>query len=128
RQKLAANVTATKPEGNARVASGKIQAQVEDRKTAAAPTPDKLTLSKGNVAPSGTVTPEEQLSRERARVAAEQRMAELRKNVDQLGRIKDEAAAPGAKGAAPAVAATPGATPPVPVARPSTTVPVTPPV
>ena len=130
RQKLATNAIATKPEGSSRVASGKIQTQVEDRKTAAAPTPDKLTLSKGSVAAGGAAQ-EEKLSQERARVAAEQRMAELRKNVDELGRLKNNAASPGAPAAPGAVATAPSpapAVPSVPVARPSTTVPVAPPV
>ncbi|MGH8796413.1 MAG: type IV pilus assembly protein FimV, partial [Caldimonas sp.] len=50
RQRLAGAVVPAKPEGNARQASGKVQASVEDRKQSAAATPDKLTLSKGSVA------------------------------------------------------------------------------
>ena len=50
RQRLAGAVPAAKTEGRARQASGKVQASVEDRKRSAAPTPDKLTLSKGAAA------------------------------------------------------------------------------
>src|SRR6185295_15234389 len=50
RQRLASGVPEAKTEGSSRQAGGKVQATVEDRKQAAAPTPDKLTLSKGAVA------------------------------------------------------------------------------
>jgi len=66
RQRLAANTMPATPEGSARQASGKVQAAVEDRKQAASPTPDRLTLSKG----TGTAAPsveEERLIKERRR-------------------------------------------------------------
>ena len=47
RQRLAGAVPAAKTEAPAQKATGKVQAAVEDRKQAAAPSPDKLTLSKG---------------------------------------------------------------------------------
>src|SRR5690606_13561274 len=46
RQHLAAAVTATTPDQPQRQASGKVQAEVDDRKQAATPAPDKLTLSR----------------------------------------------------------------------------------
>jgi pilus assembly protein FimV len=121
RQRLAGMATAVKPEGSARQASGKVQASVEDRKQTAAPTPDKLTLSKGTVA-GAAAGPEAQISKERERQAADARVAELAKNVDQLKKLKGDAAASAA--AAPGVAPAASAM----VARPSTTVVAPPPV
>jgi len=115
RQRLAGTAVAAKPEGSARQASGKVQASVEDRKQAAAPTPDKLTLSKPVAA---NAAQEDKISKERERVAAEARVRELAKNVDQLKKLQGAASGPaGASPAAPAVAA-----------RPSTTVTAPPPV
>lgn len=120
RQRLAGMVTPAKEEGSTRQASGKVEASVEDRKQAAAATPDKLTLSKG--AAAGTAeTPEERLSKERERQATDARVAELAKNVDQLKAITKGSAAPSpattpaavVTAAAPATPATPApATPP----------------
>ena len=50
RQRLAGAVPAAKDTGSARQAAGKVQTDVQDRKEAAAPAPDKLTLSKGATA------------------------------------------------------------------------------
>ena len=50
RQRLASGVSAARPEGSARSASGKVQASVNDRQQSGAATPDKLTLSKGATA------------------------------------------------------------------------------
>ena len=50
RQRLAGAVPAAKETGTARQATGKVQTEVQDRKQAAAPAPDKLTLSKGATA------------------------------------------------------------------------------
>ena len=119
RQRLAANTMPATPEGSARQASGKVQAAVEDRKQAASPTPDRLTLSKG----TGTAAPsveEERLIKEREKKAAEARVAELEKNVGQLEKL----AKSGAGGAAPGTPA-PGATTPA-VAGTSPTVPTPP--
>ena len=56
RQRLASGTTTVADATPARQATGRVQANVEDRK-AAAPTPDKLTLSQGSalasVSPSG---------------------------------------------------------------------------
>jgi pilus assembly protein FimV len=134
RQKLAANAPPTKAEGSTRSATGKVQTKVEDTKTAGATSPDKLTLSKGSAAPANAAA-EEKLSQDKARVAADQRVAELRRNVGELDRLKNEAAKPGAVAAAPTPpttatppATTAPATPGIPAARPSTTVPAAPPV
>jgi pilus assembly protein FimV len=93
RQRLAGMATNARPEGNARQASGKVEASVDDRKQAAAPTPDKLTLSKGTVAGASGDTPEDRLAKERERRATDARVAELAKNVDQLKKLSSGAAA-----------------------------------
>jgi pilus assembly protein FimV len=100
RQKLAGAVPAAKTEGSARQAGGKVQATVEDRKQAAAPAPDKLTLSKGAGAKASA--PEDRLSKEREKKDAAMRMAELSKNVEELKRLSGAASA---VAKAPAVAA-----------------------
>jgi pilus assembly protein FimV len=114
RQRLAGMATSAKPEGSARQASGKVEASVDDRKQAAAPTPDKLTLSKGTVAGAAADSPEDRLAKERERQATDARVAELAKNVDQLKKLSSGAAAATPTAAVPATAATP-----VPVAAQS---------
>lgn len=127
RQRLAGGVPDVKAEGPSRQAGGKVEANVEDRKTAAAPTPDKLTLSKGSAAGKAASGPEVALSKERERKEAQARLAELEKNVKDLKGLKSasEAAAP----------KTTTATAPTPAPAPSTlkppvtvTAPIAPPV
>jgi pilus assembly protein FimV len=117
RQRLAGAEVPAKTEGTARQASGKVQASVDDRKQAAAPAPDKLTLSKGSAAGIATAQ-DDKLSKDREKAASAARVAELSKNVDQLKKLSGAASAPPVAGAAPAVA--PAAS--VMAARPSTTV------
>jgi pilus assembly protein FimV len=76
RQKLAGAVPEAKGESASRQAGGKVEATVEDRKQAAAPTPDKLTLSKGTAAGKAP-GPEDRLSKEREKKDAATRVAEL---------------------------------------------------
>ena len=103
----------------ARRASGKIQAAVEDRKQTAAPTPDKLTLSKPSIASApDTAT---QASKERQRQDAATRVAELSKNVQDLGRLSGSVAS---VPAATASAAAPPAPPPAPAPPPGITLPI----
>jgi pilus assembly protein FimV len=105
RQRLAGMVPPAKAEGNARQASGQVQTNVDDRKRAAAQTPDKLTLSKGGAA-GGASAPEERISRENERRDAAARVAELSKNVAELNNLRGAAAA-AASGAAPSGAPAP---------------------
>jgi pilus assembly protein FimV len=115
RQRLAEAVPATKPDEPARQATGKVQAAVEDRKQAASPTPDKLTLSQGAVKASA---PEARVSKEAERKEASTRVAELSRNVEELRKLQQGAA--GAKPAAPAAAPSPAPAPaPAPVATPA---------
>ncbi len=99
RQRLAGMVPSARTDAPARQASGKVEAQVDDRKASAAATPDKLTLSKGGAAPAGSA--EDRISKDREKAAADSRLAELNRTVQSL------------KGAAsaPPAAATAGATP-----------------
>jgi pilus assembly protein FimV len=118
RQRLAGNTMPATPEGSARQSSGKVQAAVEDRKQAASPTPDRLTLSKG----TGTAAPsveEERLIKEREKQAAEARVKELEKNVGQLEKLAKSGAgtATAPAGAGPSPAAPNAATAPQVVAQ-----------
>jgi pilus assembly protein FimV len=126
RQKLAGTVAEAKVEGASRQAGGKVQTNVEDRKVAAAPTPDKLTLSKGGVKASA---PEEKLSKEREKTAAQSRVAELSKNVEELKKLSGAASTAPAK--TPAVPATPAPAPTptaaAPAPKPVVAVPAPPP-
>jgi len=117
RQRLAGAVPAAKTEGSTRQASGKVQAQVEDRKQAAAPTPDKLTLSKGT---PGAKSPEAAISKESAKKASDVRVAELAKNVDELKKLSGAASA-AKPGAAAAPSAAPASAPAVAITKPTPT-------
>ena len=133
RQRLAGAVPSATPDAPAQKATGKVQAAVEDRKQAAAPSPDKLTLSKGAAAskPGGA---EDQIAKSGEKKDTATRVAELSKNVEELKKLgaaassaaagKPGAAAPAPKG--PAVtAAAPAVTPPPP--PPPAPAPVAPP-
>jgi pilus assembly protein FimV len=97
RQQLAAGVTTMKAEEPTRQAKGSVQASVQDSKQAAAPTPDKLTLSQGAVKASA---PEASLSKEAENKDSATRVAELSRNVEELKRLQGDAAA--SKASAPA--------------------------
>lgn len=131
RQRLAGAVPAAKTEGSARQASGKVQASVEDGKRGAAPTPDKLTLSKGAAPAGAAASAEAQISKDREKKAADVRVAELSKNVDELKKLSGAAASSAA--AKPAAVPTPAvvaaAPPPAPApvpAKPPAPAPVAP--
>lgn len=102
RQRLAQGVPqAQAPEGGRQV-QGKVQAAVDDRKQASAPSPDKLKLSAGAAqasAPDGRAAQSGTGKDEAARVA------ELTRNVEELKKLQQGAA--GAQGAAAASAPAP---------------------
>ena len=132
RQHLAGAVTATTPEEPQRQARGKVQAEVEDRKQAAAPAPDKLTLSKGGMGSGTKPGAEDRLAKQRASQEESARVAELSKNLDELRKLKEKAAAASAAKAAPAPAPVPSkpavvVPPPPPAPEPSPPAPVEPP-
>ena len=120
RQRLAGAVTATAPEKPQRQAAGKVEAEVKDQKQPAAPTPDKLTLSKGGLSNKASApATEDRLAKVRAQKENEARVAELSKNLDDLRKLKEKASAPTpAPAPKPAPAPVP-APPPVPVAVPA---------
>jgi pilus assembly protein FimV len=118
RHRLATGVTTVRTDESKRQASGKVEAQIQDQKTASAPpAPDKLTLSRGAVKP-GATAPEAKISKETQRQAEAARVAELTRNLQELKKLSPgtpPATAP-AKAAAPAPAPV---IPPIPVAKAS---------
>lgn len=111
RRRLAENAPASRVADADRQASGKLQANVEDRNAAAASS-DKLKISQG-IAP-GRPT-EEQIAQSRQVQASNARVAELSKNISELNKLQ------AASGTAPSAAAAPGATaaPAVPATTPA---------
>jgi pilus assembly protein FimV len=101
RRGLASNAPTAEVGTAARKASGAVQAQVEDKKPAAA-TPDKLTLSKGAVQSKAN---EDKIAKERAKKDAADRAAEIAKNTAELEKIRKASAASAAAEAAKAAAA-----------------------
>ncbi len=83
--------------------TGRVQAEVEDKKPEA-PTQDKLTLSKG-ATPAQTAK-EDAIAQERQAKEASTRVAELSRNIEELGKLSP--AAPAAPAASPS---SPAATP-----------------
>ncbi len=108
RQRLAAGVPEIKASTPSRQAAGRVQTQVDDKK-AAAPTPDRLTLSQGGVKP-GTAATEAKVSTDTEKKAQDQRVAELARNVEDLKKLQ--------QGTAPAPAPTPAPAPVVVAAAP----------
>ncbi|WP_369406357.1 FimV/HubP family polar landmark protein [Curvibacter delicatus] len=100
RRKLAGNAPVSQVTSADRRASGKVEAQVEDKKSAAG-TPDKLTLSKGAVQAKGG---EEKIAQERSAKEAASRAEELSKNIAELSKLS-AAAAPAPAASAPQAAA-----------------------
>lgn len=106
RQRLATGTTTEADAASTRQARGQVQTQVDDRKQAAAATPDRLKLSQGGVVASATeaarASKETQTRDDRAR------LAELARNVDELKKLQGSGAQ---TGPAPAPAAPPVAAP-----------------
>jgi len=135
RRRLAASAPASTEAEADRKSAGSVQPQVEEKK-AAAPTPDKLTLSKGAVQPQAA----DQLAQERSAKEAAAKTEALSKNVAELEKLSKAAtpaptpapeaskpAAPAAAAPAPAPAAAPAATP-SPAPAPQVAAAPTPPV
>ncbi len=138
RHRLATGVTTVHTDEGKRAASGKVEAKVNDQKTASAPpASDKLTLSRGTAKPGAPSEAKD--SRETQRKAEAARVAELSRNVAELKSLANAKTppapvAPAAKTPAPApalpavaIAHTPAPAPvvapkpapaPVPVAAP----------
>lgn len=108
RSKLAAGAPAVQMAEADRKASGKVQAQVDEKKPSTA-TPDKLTLSKGALK---SKTDEDKIARDKADQEANARVAELAKNINELNKL-------GASTAASAASAPLSDLPAIPVAVPA---------
>jgi len=124
RQRLADNAPTSNVAAASRKASGKLQANVEDR-NAAASTPDKLTISQGSAASRAA---DEKVAQSRQAQDSSNRVAELSKNISELNKLKAAtgtgSSAPAAAGAAAPAPAKPG----IPVPTPATSATVAPPV
>lgn len=129
RRRLAENAPASRVADADRQASGKLQANVEDRNAANAAA-DKLKITQGG-AVAGRQT-EEQLAKARQAQESSTRVAELSKNISELNKLQAASGSPAtAGGAAPAAApapvapapsaAAPAATPPAPGSAPAPT-------
>jgi len=118
RRRLATAAPPVKADEPARTATGQVQAQVDDRKQAAAAAPDKLTLTQGALRSASAA--EASVSKDTQQRDASTRVAELARNVEELKQLAAGASAPGvATPPAPASApALPGVTAPVVVAPP----------
>lgn len=141
RNKLAGQVAsggAQKAGAGRQSASGKIAARVDERPTAATESPDKLKLSKADMAAAGrtAAAQEEKIAREKATAESASRVKDLEKNVNDLQKLlevknKDladrqkNADASRAAATMPAIAAPVATANPVPVAS-ATPVPVAP--
>ncbi|WP_431123676.1 FimV/HubP family polar landmark protein [Variovorax paradoxus] len=137
RQRLAENAPTSNVAAASRKATGKLQANVEDR-NAAASAPDKLTISQGSATARAA---EEKVAQTRQAQDSSNRVAELSKNINELAKLKaatgtaapaaGSAPAPAAPGISvpnPGVAATtsPPAAAPAPVAPAATAAPAAP--
>ena len=107
RQRLATGTTTEADAASSRQARGQVQTQVDDRKQAAAPTPDRLKLSQGGLKAS---SPEVQASKQTQTRDDRARLAELARNVDDLKKLQG-AGVPGAPAAPPPVVVAPTSTP-----------------
>ena len=115
RRKLAENAPAMASKATDRVATGKIEAKVDDKK-ASVVAPDKLTLSKGGLKSddkAATTSKEnlEKIAKDRQAKDDSARAAELAKNIKDLNKIAGAAPA-AAVAAVAAVAAAPKSTTP----------------
>jgi pilus assembly protein FimV len=115
RRKLAENAPVLASKSTDRVASGKIEAKVDDKK-AAVVTPDKLTLSKGGLKAddkAATASKEnlDKIAKERQAKDDAARTAELAKNIKDLNKIAGTAPAAAAVATTAAKPTTPPAVP-----------------
>ena len=106
RRRLAEGLPAAPVAGSERSASGRVQAQVEEKKPTSA-APDKLTLSKGAIQGKAAA---DKIARDRAAQDNATRVAELNKNIADLNKLGIAAPAP----LAAASTAKPGLALPVP--------------
>lgn len=89
RQRLAAGAAAVRQEAPQQRASGTVQARVQDRKQAAAPTLDQLKLARGDVKAGSA--PEAAMSRQAEARELAQRETEAQRNLDSLRQLQGAA-------------------------------------
>ncbi|MBA4262028.1 MAG: fimbrial protein FimV [Comamonadaceae bacterium] len=124
RRRLAGSVPDANVGGADRQAAGRVQAEVQDKKPAA-PTQDKLTLSKGST-PS-QASEEAKIAQERQAKEAASRAAEISRNIEDLAKLGTSTVAATAPTAPTAGTPTtpglsvPGAVATAPVSTPTTT-------
>lgn len=122
RSKLAGGVPTVQVAGADRKASGKVQAEIDEKKPSTI-APDKLTLSKGALK---SKTDEDKIARDKADKEASTRVAELAKNITELNKLGASTIASPAPAASPAkvpvveLPAIPVAVPAPPVASAAT--------
>jgi len=115
RQRLSGAAPLIKQDESERQAKGRVQAAVEDRKQSAAPTPDKLTLSKTASADAKLA----KTSKDTEKKDSAARVAELTRNVEELKKLSG-AAAPAVVSPGSKTAAAPAAVPsPLPMVAPA---------
>jgi len=120
-QRLSGAAPTIKQDESDRQAKGRVQAAVDDRKQAAAPTPDKLTLSKAADGKTAAVSKDTEKKDSAARVA------ELTRNVEELKKLSSAAKPAAAPAPAPVAAPAPAPSPAPVVAAPVPAPVVTPP-
>ncbi|CAN5328573.1 hypothetical protein BH09PSE5_BH09PSE5_06630 [soil metagenome] len=125
RQRLASGQTASVDNISPRQATGRLQADVTENRPGAAPTPDRLTLTRP--APAASADAEAAAARASEAAANATRMAELAKNVEDLRRASAASAAAAAAASAAAPAPAPAIVPPVVTAPAPAPAPVAPP-
>lgn len=119
RRRLAAKVPTAAVASADRQASGRVQAEVADQKPAA-PTQDKLTLSKGAVAASSAA--EEKIAQERKSQEEATRVAELSRNIEELAKLGTSTAAATAPAVGAGTSTAPGLSVPASASTPTTPV------
>ncbi|WP_245909387.1 FimV/HubP family polar landmark protein [Sphaerotilus hippei] len=105
----------------ARKSAGKVQAEVDDRKQAAAPSPDRLKIDKGVAASSSAPAVEDKVAKERAQKEAASRVQELNRNLEALKKLQaaSATATPSAAAGKAASAAAPTLSVPASVPAPA---------
>jgi pilus assembly protein FimV len=112
RRRLAEGVPTAAAPATGRQTTGRVQTQVEDKKSATA-TPDRLTLSKGGIQGKGSSA--DQIARDRETKEAQARVAELNKNIADLNKLTGSTpgtATGSGTSPGPGISAPPGVTPP----------------
>ena len=108
RQRLAGGALQTRPDGSARQAGGKVQAELDERSAGVAPAPDRLTLSNGRAASDASSRATDSAARDQARRADDVRLAEAARLAGAASAASAQATRPPTPASAPpAVAANP---------------------